>query len=156
MHGSELFSIAGGCNGWVYIREFLVKVSSLLLGSLEHVVDAQSQLDIVLSMAPWTHFSWQSTPWLRQLQVGNETDAALASAEVCCEVMGQRDLSEAISKHPELSLLQQHGPERGLVLLQELHQKNASRGCMSGVCGESESERERERQRQTERERERR
>ncbi|CAE7884810.1 TY2B-C [Symbiodinium microadriaticum] len=64
-------------------------VSSLLLGSLEHVVDAQSQLDIVLSM------------------VGNETDAA-------------------ISKHPELSLLQQHGPERGLVLLQELHQKNAS------------------------------
>ncbi|CAE7210619.1 unnamed protein product [Symbiodinium natans] len=64
-------------------------VSSMLLGSLEHVVDAQGQLDIVLSM------------------VGNETDAAIA-------------------KHPELLLLQQHGPERGLVLLQEVHGKNAS------------------------------
>ncbi|CAE7252574.1 unnamed protein product [Symbiodinium pilosum] len=71
------------------IDQKMNNVSSLLLGSLEHVLDAQGQLDVVLSM------------------VGNETDAAIA-------------------KHPELSLLQQHGPERGLVLLQEVHGKNSS------------------------------
>ncbi|CAJ1385885.1 unnamed protein product, partial [Effrenium voratum] len=39
--------------------------------------------------------------------VGNETD-------------------NAVAKHPELSLLQEHGPEKGLALLQEKHGKNES------------------------------
>ena len=111
---------------------FLVKVSSLLLGSLEHVVDAQSQLDIVLSMAPWTRLNQQRVlprSVSALLQVGNETDAALGSSSEVASWGNVPPLSEAISKHPELSLLQQHGPERGLVLLQELHQKNAPRGC---------------------------
>ena len=33
------------------VRNQIVEVSSLLLGSLEHVLDAQGQLDVVLSMA---------------------------------------------------------------------------------------------------------
>lgn len=64
-------------------------VSVTLLNSLDHVMAAQGNLEMVLSM------------------VGNETD-------------------KAIAKQPELLLLQEHGPEKGLVLLQEVHGKNQS------------------------------
>eukprot|EP00435_Cladocopium_sp_Y103_P030969 s495_g7.t2 len=69
-------------------------VSVTLLNSLDHVMAAQGNLEMVLSM------------------VGNETD-------------------KAIAKQPELLLLQEHGPEKGLALLQEVHGKNQWLGYMS-------------------------
>lgn len=71
------------------IDDVMSNVSVTLLGSLDHVMAAQGQLEMVLSL------------------VGNETDKAIAN-------------------QPELLFLQEHGPEKGLALLQEVHGKNQS------------------------------
>ena len=70
---------------WGLLYSCCFEVSSMLLGSLEHVVDAQGQLDIVLSMVPWRERSFCCLRNTQKafVQVGNETDAELLSAVKC-------------------------------------------------------------------------